>query len=400
MGEIISAYKKAQKAKNKPTAIIAKTLKGKGVSFLEDKNGWHGKAPDEEKLKVALEELGEVDQNIRGEISNPSKAKIKEKKFKPAKKLPEYKIGEEYPTRKAYGNAISRIFPKYKDMVVLDAEVSNSTHADIFKNHYPERFFEMFIAEQNMVGTALGFSRRGKIPFVSTFSAFFSRAYDQIRMSQYSGGNIKFVGSHAGVSIGEDGASQMGLEDISMFRSLRESAVLYPSDAVSAEALVELSAKHKGNVYIRTTRMATPVIYKKSEKFAFGGSKTLRKSGKDEVTVIGAGVTLFEALKAYDELKKEGINIRVIDLYSIKPLDIKTLKKSAKETRSIIVVEDHYEAGGIGEAVSSALAEEKASIHSLCVRKEPMSGKPEELMDYEEISAKAIIKKVKSLIRK
>jgi transketolase len=283
-------------------------------------------------------------------------------------------------------------------MVVLDAEVSNSTYSEIFRKAYPERFFEMYIAEQNMVGAALGLQCRGKIPFISTFAAFFTRAFDQIRMSQYSDANIKFSGSHAGVSIGEDGPSQMGLEDIAMFRTVLNSVVLYPSDAVSTEKLVEESAKHKGIVYIRTTRKDTPVIYGKDEEFNIGGSKVLRDSSRDLVSVIAAGVTLYEALGAYDELEKEGIFVRVIDLYSIKPIDEGTLKEAASRTRAIITVEDHFAEGGMGEAVMRALSEFATPIYSLAVRKMPKSGRPEELLDYEEISKKAIIQKIRELI--
>jgi transketolase len=281
--------------------------------------------------------------------------------------------------------------------VSLDGEVSNSTMAATFKEAYPDRFFEMYIAEQNMAGAALGFARRGKIPFVSTFSAFMSRAFDQIRMSPYSDANIKFVGSHAGVSIGEDGPSQMGLEDIAAFRTILNSVVLYPSDAVSTERLVEAAAEHDGIVYIRTTRMGTPILYTPQDKFRIGGSKIVKRSDSDRVTVIGAGVTLFEALGAYEALKKEGILIRVIDLYSIKPIDIQTLREAGRETKAILAVEDHYEAGGIGEAVMSALATEPVPVHSLAVGKKPKSGKPAELLDFEEISQKAIVAKVKAL---
>ena len=291
-----------------------------------------------------------------------------------------------------------RIFPQFPNMVSLDGEVSNSTYSEIFKEAYPERFFEMYIAEQNMVGAALGLSRRGKIPFVSTFAAFFTRAFDQIRMSQYSDANIKFVGSHAGVSIGEDGPSQMGLEDIAMFRAILGSVVLYPSDAVSTEKLVEEAAKQDGIVFIRTTRKETPILYGPDEEFTIGGSKVLRKSEKDRATVIGAGVTLHEALAAYEALKKEGVFIRVIDLYSIKPVDEKTLREAVSATKSIITVEDHFEEGGIGETVKSALSASPVPIHSLAVRKKPKSGKPEELLDYEEISRAAIIKKVKEVV--
>ncbi len=300
-------------------------------------------------------------------------------------------------TRHAYGTALERIFPFFPDMIVLDAEVSNSTYAEIFKAKYPERFFEMFIAEQNMVGTALGLSIRGKIPFVSTFAAFLTRAFDQIRMSQYSLANIKFCGSHAGVSIGEDGSSQMGLEDIAMFRTLQNSVVLYPSDAVSTEKLVEKMAQHTGIAYLRTTRQATPIIYRNDEAFWIGGSKILRSSKKDVATVVGAGITVHEALKAYEELKKAGVMIRIIDLYSIKPIDAATLARSADDTGAIITVEDHVAEGGIGEAVRSALSEHPVPVYALAVRRMPKSGKPGELLDYEDISKNAIIAKVKEM---
>ena len=292
----------------------------------------------------------------------------------------------------------SGFFLDFRNLVSLDGEVSNSTYAEIFKEAYPDRFFEMYVAEQNMAGAAVGLSCRGKIPFVSTFSAFMSRAFDQIRMSQYSNSNIKFIGSHAGVSIGEDGPSQMGLEDIAMFRSILNSVVLYPSDAVSTEKLVEESARHNGLVYLRTTRKETPVIYRPEEEFPIGGSKVLRKSDRDSITVIAAGITLPEALNAYEELKKEEILIRVIDLYSVKPIDFATLLEAASATKAMITVEDHYPEGGLGEAVKSALATVAIPVLSLAVRKKPMSGKPEELLDYEEISKKAIVQKVKDLM--
>lgn len=408
--QIQKAFKKARDVKGVPAMIIAKTIKGKGVSFLENQDNWHGKALKMEELEKALQELGKVDKKLKGKLLKPrkvqpvilgtNKVRTPESKEKDSgqARMTVYSSTDQVTTRKAYGNALVRIYPKFPEMVVLDAEVSNSTFAEIFKKSYPERFFEMYIAEQNMVGAAVGLSRRNKIPFVSTFAAFFCRAFDQIRMSQYSKSNIKFVGSHAGVSIGEDGVSQMGLEDISMFRSLLDSVVLYPSDAVSCEKLVEVSAKYKGIVYIRTTRKDTPIIYSNNEQFSIGGSKILRSSNKDVVTVIGAGVTLHEALYAYEKLKKENILIRVIDLYSIKPLDINTLMKAAKETKAIITAEDHYPAGGIGEAVASALSNQKADIYSLSVKKMPRSGKPQELLEFEEISADAIVKKVTEIL--
>jgi transketolase len=395
--EIMSAYEGIPKLNGRPLMIIAGTIKGKGVSFIEDRNGWHGKALSKEQLEQALQEIGEIDKSIRGQIAKPQD-------LKPEKYIPRnnevfsYDVDKPFPTRKAYGNALVRIFPQFPNMVVLDAEVSNSTYSKIFKEKYPERFFEMYIAEQNMVGTALGLSCRGKIPFISTFAAFLTRAFDQIRMSQYSRANIKFVGSHAGVSIGEDGSSQMGLEDIAMFRTVLDSVVLYPSDAISADKLVEKAAKHKGIVYIRTTRKSTPILYSADEEFSIGGSKVLKKSDSDLFCVMGAGVTLFEALHAHEELKKEGIFIRVIDLYSVKPIDKTTLQEAAGETDALITVEDHFSEGGIGEAVRSAMEGLEIPIYSLAVRKMPKSGKPEELLDYEEISSSAIVKMVKELL--
>lgn len=395
--EIVNAFEKARRASGKPVMIIARTIKGKGVSFIENKNGWHGKALSIEQLAEALPELGTVDLSARGIITAPGE-EIPDKPTAQEAGEISYELDQPLATRKAYGNALVRIYPNFPDIVALDGEVSNSTHSDIFKKHYPERFFEMFIAEQNMAGTALGLARRGKIPFVSTFAAFFTRAFDQIRMSRYSQANIKFVGSHAGVSIGEDGPSQMGLEDLAMFRTLLDSVVLYPADAVATERLVEEAARHRGIVYIRTTRKETPVIYNNVETFVIGGSKVIRRGEADRVTVVAAGITLFEALAAYAKLWDEGILIRVIDLYSIKPVDERTLREAAETTKAILTVEDHYAAGGLGEAVRSALQGVSIPVHSLAVRRMPGSGKPEELLAYEEINATAIIRKVKELI--
>jgi transketolase len=395
--EILPAYQKALQVSGKPVMLIAKTIKGKGVSFLEDKNGWHGKTLNQEEYARALPELGPVDHAVRGEIPKPPDQKppeIAPQKAKPVSYPPDTPVA----TRVAFGNALARIYPEFPRIVSLDAEVSNSTMAELFKAPYPERFFEMYIAEQNMVGMGLGLARREKIPFMSTFAAFLSRAFDQIRMSQYSDPNMKFVGSHAGVSIGPDGPSQMALEDLAMFRAVLSSVVLYPSDAVSAEKLVEAAARHQGIVYLRTTRMKTPILYGPEEEFNIGGSKVLRRSEKDAVTVIGAGVTLHQALAAWEALQKEGINIRVIDLYSIKPLDLGTLQAAARETKALITVEDHYPEGGLGEAVKSAFTEVRTPIHILAVTLKPKSGKPEELLDYEGISAGAIVRKVKELL--
>jgi transketolase len=394
MKQIRTAFEQAARSADKPVMIIAKTLKGKGVSFIEDKNGWHGKALKKEELELALRELGPLNKSLRGRIDAPRIAKSE--RVEAIRSAPViYPPDKLVATRHAYGTALTRIAPQYPDIVTLDGEVSNSTFADIFKKTYPERFFEMFIAEQNMAGTALGLSLRGKVPFVSSFAAFLTRAADQIRMSQYSNGNIKFCGSHAGVSIGEDGSSQMGLEDIALFRTILGSVVLYPSDAVSTEKLVEEMAKRQGICYLRTTRMETPILYRNDEAFWIGGSKVLRSSRKDNATIVAAGITLHEALKAYEELKKEGIMVRIIDLYSVKPVDVATLRKAAEDTGFIITVEDHFAEGGIADAVRTALSKHPVPVHALAVRAMPKSGKPAELMDYEGISAKAIVEAVR-----
>jgi transketolase len=395
--EITAAFAKARQAADKPTMIIAKTIKGKGVSFLEDKDGWHGVVLKPEELQRALPELGNIDLTVRGELARPENLQVETIASQAPKPL-EYPPGKPVATRSAYGNALKRLYPEFPAMVSLDAETSNSTRAEYFREAYPERFFEMYIAEQNMVGAALGLARRGKIPFVSTFAAFFSRAFDQIRMSQYSDANLKCVGSHAGVSIGEDGPSQMGLEDLAMFRTILNSVVFYPADAIATERLVAAAAQHQGLVYIRTTREGTPILYSPEEEFVVGGCKIVRQSPKDLVTVVGAGVTLFEALKAHEELAREGLNIRVIDLYCLKPVDWATLQQAARETRAIITVEDHYAQGGLGEAVLSSLAATPARVHILAVGKKPRSGKPQELLDYEEISSQAIVAKVREIL--
>ncbi|MDD5711927.1 MAG: transketolase [Smithellaceae bacterium] len=396
--EIASAYREAFKIKDRPAMVIAKTIKGEGVSFIEDMDGWHGKPLNREDCDRALKELGKIDKNIRGEIAPPVAPEPKDMSFTVHAPAINYPADQPVATRLAYGKALAAIYPHIPNIVVLDGEVGNSTYAEVFKAAHPERFFEMYIAEQNMVGTAIGLSARGRIPFVSTFGAFFSRAFDQIRMSRYSDANIKFAGSHAGVSIGEDGPSQMGLEDIALFRTILDSVVLYPADAYAATKLVTEAALHRGIVYIRTTRKATPILYGPGENFPIGGSKVLRQSDADAATVCAAGVTLYEALAAYDELIQLGVVIRIIDLYSVKPLDVKTLQEAAATTKFILTVEDHYGQGGIGEAVCSALAGSSAQVHSLYVARKPKSGTPQELLDYEGISKAAICAKVKMLL--
>ena len=400
--EILSALDKAASAVNRPQMIIAKTIKGRGVSFLENREGWHGKALSQEDFEKAVVELGKIDRMVRGEMGKPSSQfSVQFKKSTNYKLLTtNYKIGEEIATRKAYGEALAKLGKVDPRIVALDGETSNSTFSEIFRKELPERYFEMFIAEQNMVGVALGMSKRGYIPFVSTFAAFFTRAFDQIRMGAYSRGNIKFVGSHAGVSIGEDGPSQMGLEDFAMFRAIFDSVVLCPADAVACERLVEEAANWRGLVYIRTNRPATPVIYSLKESFKIGGAKVVRSSKSDLLTVVSCGVTLIEAIKAADVLAKDGINIRVVDAYSIKPIDGTTIRKAVAGTNNlVIVVEDHYFEGGLGDAVLDVFAsEDKVKVYKLAVSKMPMSGKMPELLDYEGISAKRIVELVKQLV--
>jgi transketolase len=397
LDDIGSAFAKVGGAAERPVMIIARTIKGKGVPAVENKNGWHGKVLRDEDVDEALRLLQPFDASVRGRMVEPEEAKV-ERTVPRDVPGAAYKIGESVATRKAYGAALKRLYPAFPEMVVLDGEVSNSTYAEIFQEAYESRYFEMYIGEQNMVGAAVGLSARGKLPFVSTFAAFLTRAFDQIRMSQYSRSNIKFCGSHAGVSIGEDGPSQMGLEDIAMFRSILGSVVFYPCDAVSTEKLVEKAAGHKGIVYLRTTRGATPVIYDASEDFEIGGNKILRKGAEDRVAIIGAGVTLFEALAAHEQLKQDGVHTRVIDLYCIKPIDGVALKDAIGDARKVLTVEDHHPEGGLGEAVRSALGGHPVTVHSLAVEEIPRSGKPAELLDFEQISAAAIARKVKEIL--
>jgi transketolase len=390
---ILEAFRKIGR-RGRPTAILARTIKGKGVSFVEDKNGWHGKPLKNDELARALGELGCLpDIEARKFIRRPKPLR----RPRPAAKIvfPGTPYSDKTATRLAYGNALAALGKVNKAVVAIDGDVKNSTYADRFFEAFPERSFESFIAEQNMVGMGVGLAAKGYLPFIATFAAFLTRAHDQIRMAGCSFANIKLCGSHVGVSIGEDGPSQMGLEDLALFRSVPGCVVLYPSDAVCAEACVAAMAAHRGMAYIRTTRPATPVLYSPQEAFTIGGSKVLRKGDGDAVTVVAAGITVHEALKAYDALKKEGIGIRVIDAYSVAPLDADMIGREVSETGGrAIVVEDHYAGGGLGEAVASALAG-KAALKHLCIREVPRSGKPEELMEKYGISAGHIVRAVK-----
>lgn len=402
LSAIISAFHEAARTKNIPTVLLAKTFKGKGISFMEDHLNWHGKpVPQGADMQKAIDELTQQlkPNGTPPTIARPSAAPANTPAIKPLSASP-YKVGDSAATREAFGVALEDLGAVNPLVVGLDADVKNSTYTEKFGKKFPGRFFENFIAEQNMLGAAAGLAACGKVPFAATFAAFFTRAYDFIRMAAISQANIKMVGTHVGVSIGEDGPSQMGLEDIAMMAAQPGITVLYPSDATCMYRLVETAANHKGMVYLRAGRPKSPVLYGPEERFQIGGSKVLRHSATDTLTIIAAGVTLYEALKAYDQLKAAGIAVRVIDLYSIVPIDRTTVLESARATQSrILTVEDHYAHGGLGDAVLDAVSTEGIRVHKLAVRAIPHSGKPDELVDHFGIGARSIVEAAKHIIK-
>jgi transketolase len=391
------AYEEALSTRGHPTVIVARTIKGKGVKAVENQENWHGKPLADPEAAIA--ELG-GQRNITVDVHKPPPFEPRRiENVSPG--MPLYDLGEQVATRKAYGDALVALGKADGAIVALDGEVGNSTFADEFAKKFPDRYFEMFIAEQQLVAAAVGLQVRGWKPFGSTFAAFFTRAYDFIRMAAISRATIKLCGSHAGVSIGEDGPSQMALEDIAGFRAIHGSTVLYPSDANQTAKLVAAMVDLEGISFLRTTRAATPVIYDADEAFPIGGSKVVRSSAHDDVTIIGAGITLHEAMKAADALAEEGINARVIDLYSVKPIDRAALQAAAKATHGrIVTVEDHWAEGGIGEAVLSALddVDERPHVSIVAVREMPSSGKPMELLAAAGIDAEHIIAAVRELV--
>jgi transketolase len=387
--QIDGAYAEALSTTGKPTVVVARTLKGKGVAAVENRDGWHGKPLEDPEAAIA--ELGGL-RDVRVEVSKPDLAKRHEFPVGPLE-LPRYEIGTEVATRKAYGDALAALGAGRGDVVALDGEVSNSTFAEVFAKAHPERYFEMYIAEQQLVAAAVGIQAQGWRPFASTFAAFLSRAYDFVRMAAISRARFVLSGSHAGVSIGEDGPSQMALEDIAAFRAVHGSTVLHPCDANQTARLVAALADYDGIAYIRTLRPATAVLYDADEEFEIGGSRVLRSSDDDDVAIVAAGITVHEALRAADALTDDGIAARVIDLYSIKPLDTETLLAASEATGGrLVTVEDHWPEGGLGEAVVSALAEagETPHVALLAVRGMPSSGKPGELLAAAGIDAEAI----------
>ena len=393
---IEEAYARAEQVTGRPQVIVARTRKGRGVKAVEDQEGAHGKPlPDAEE---AIEELGGP-RDLSVEVAKPEGEGSPFRFEQTDVERPTWEVGDKEATRQAYGAALAWVGGQRGDVVALDGEVSNSTGAETFKKAHPDRFFEMYIAEQQMVATAVGFQVRDWVPFASTFAAFLSRAYDFVRMAAVSRADLRPVGSHAGVSIGEDGPSQMALEDLASLRAITSSTVLYPSDPNQTAALVQQMAELPGISYMRTTRASTPVIYGADEQFPVGGAKVAREG--DDVTIVGAGITLHEALTAAERLAEEGVNARVIDLYSVKPVDQETLRAAAAETGAIVTVEDHRPEGGIGEAVLHTLNEvgEHVPVRVLAVTELPGSGKPAELLHQVGIDADAIVTAARELVR-
>jgi transketolase len=397
LGQIDRAYSEATATAGQPTVVVAQTVKGKGVSAVENQGGWHGKPLDDPE--AAIEELGGPT-NLTIEVRKPDR--VEPHRFPDGRlELPRYDLGSEVATRKAYGEALAALGAARGDVVALDGEVSNSTFAELFAKAHPERFFEMYIAEQQMVAAAVGLQALGWRPFASTFAAFLTRAYDFVRMAAVSRARVCLSGSHAGVSIGEDGPSQMGLEDIAALRAVHGSVVLHPCDGNQTAKLVAAMADHDGVAYLRTLRPATEVIYGPDEEFEIGGSRVLRSSDDDDVAIVAAGITVREALAAADRLVEEGITARVVDLYSVKPVDVETLAAAAEASQGrIVTVEDHWPEGGLGDAVLAAVAdsEEPPRVVKLAVRAMPGSGKPEELLSAAGIDSAHIAAAARRLV--
>ena len=392
---VVEALDRAKATRGQPFAIIARTEKGHGISFLADKDGWHGKPLSPDLLEKALAEIGPAPEIPKDDGRSYARKSLPMPPAFPAPPAPDYKLGQSVATREAYGTGLKNLATVNPKVYAVDGDVKNSTFAETLQKAFPDRLVQGYIAEQNMVSVAVGMAAQGLVPFVDTFACFLARAYDQVRMAAISRSNINLCGSHCGVSIGEDGPSQMALEDLAIFRAIPGASIFYPADAVAAEKLTEESARREGICYIRTSRPKTPVIYAPDEKFPVPGLKVLRQSASDRVTLIGAGITLFEALKAYDQLKASGITARVIDLYCLKPLDTAALAENVRATGGrLVTVEDHYAEGGLGETVLTALAEAGvplAAVRRLDVDRVPHSGQPDELVDAFGISARHVV---------
>lgn len=393
---VLKAYKNLLRAKG-PAVLLAKTVKGKGVPFLEDHEGWHGKAVPIPKLPEALSGLGRVDMRLTGRISKPPRVRPRKTPSGKGRALPAYPKGSELASRRGAAEALVTLGAGNKRLFVIDPEVANSTYTEFFAEHFPERFKEAYIAEQHATGLAVGLSRRGYKPVVATFAAFLTRAHDQIRMARYSEADITFIGSHAGVSIGPDGPSQMAVEDLALFRSVPDAVVLSPADGTSAAALTALAVAHPGISYVRVARNETPTLYDSVKPFRIGGSRTLRRSPHDTVSIVATGVTVPAALVAADKLLAQNVPVRVIDAYSIQPIDAAAINRAARETGRLVVAEDHGPAGGLADAVRSALTA-PATVVSLADRKVPGSATPAEQLAFQGIDAPGIMRAVKKLL--
>jgi transketolase len=403
IGALINAYDEAASTLDRPSVVLARTVKGKGLGALEGDEHSHGKAIPEEQARPLIASLERALGGARGPwkprpVALPWTAPANAPKPRWSADPAYAPGGKPVAPRKAFGEALAAIGATRDDIVVIDGDVKNSTFTELFQKAAPERFVEGYIAEQNMVGMAMGLAARGRTPFVVTFAAFLTRAYDFIRMACISGSEIKYAGTHVGISIGEDGPSQMGLEDIAMMCAQPRMTVLYPSDATSAWRAVELAADHPGPCYLRLGRPDAPILYSADEAFEIGQCKVLRQSDHDQVLVVAAGVTLVEALAAHDQLAGRGISIRVIDLFSVQPIDRAALVSHARECGVVVTVEDHYSHGGIGDAVMNALLQEDCTVQKLAVRETPRSGKPKELLSRYGISAEHIIAAVQSAL--
>ena len=406
---LLAAYRQASDTRDRPTIVLARTLKGKGLGAVEDDEHWHGKALDRETANKVVAELrkqltgadAQWEPNFPADLPAGSAGSAGSGQPRAASDAkPPYEIGgKETATRKGFGDGLAALAPVDSRVVVLDGDVKNSTHTEEFEKAAPDRFIQGYIAEQNMTGMAMGMAARGRVPFVTTFACFLTRAYDFIRMTAISNLSVKFVGTHAGISIGEDGPSQMGLEDLAMMCAEPNFTVLYPSDATSAWRATWLVAEHAGPCYLRTGRPASPILYGPNEQFAIGKCKVLRKSGNDRALIVAAGVTVPEALRAYETLREQGVPVRVIDLFSVRPIDREELIASARDAGGLVItVEDHYEHGGIGDAVFAALAGERFRGYKLGVREIPRSGKPAELLEKFGIDHRRIVSVVQSVI--
>ncbi len=391
-GQILPALKGAASERRRPVMVIAKTLKGKGISFIENRTGWHGRALPRKLLSEAVAGLGPVDERLRGAVAAVRTAKGLALLRRPARPMMPRRLGANVSVREAFGQALVRLAPTYPALAVLDGEVKNSTFTEFFAHHQPQRFIEAYVAEQALAGLAAGLAARGRLPVAATFAAFWTRAHDQLRMAQYAGTHQVFVGTHAGVATGEDGASQMGLEDLALFRSLLGSTVFAAADATAADRLTEQALKGSGLVYVRLTRPAVPVLYPAVTRFVSGGSQVLRRNRRDRATIVACGTTVHEALAVADVLAAKRVPVRVIDCYSIKPIDAATLRRAARETRRLIVVEDHVAEGGLADAVRAALGPLAGCVTSLAVRTIPRSGPGNRLLRFERIDRQAILR--------